>query len=117
MKKIKTKELSALNKKRLSERRDTGLVDKKGNKIFEGDFLKFPAGRWKRDGSQRPYVVWTEEGWYISWSCRYTYGKPTNIGCMVNVYQAEWQVMGNVFENPELLKKNKIKNTKNEVTR
>lgn len=72
----------------------TGLLDKNGKEIYEGDLLQ---------GDDRIVeVYWSELG---IWDCRwlqYT-KKPTTRG----LHKSEWRnalVIGNVYENPELVK-------------
>lgn len=65
----------------------TGLTDKNGNKIFEGDILKWDCREW--GGEFNEVVRWDYE--------------------QLNMRKRDWkdwcEVIGNIYDNPELLNK------------
>lgn len=67
----------------------TGLLDKNGKEIYEGDILKFNT----KGGNEMIYEVkWRGKGF-----------KPTR---MSEDNQEEIEIIGNIYENPELLSGN-----------
>lgn len=80
----------------------TGLLDKNGKKIFEGDILKTKYGRLCT-------VVWFSSqvcnGWDLMPICtcnNLAYTKPPTA---VDLYMADnLEIIGNIHDNPELLK-------------
>lgn len=74
----------------------TGLKDKNGIEIYEGDILKF-----KRDdlnGWKIFPIVWL--------GFRLTFGPITNVWTLGDAFPADirqTEVVGNIYENPELL--------------
>jgi uncharacterized phage protein (TIGR01671 family) len=67
----------------------TGLLDKNGKEIYEGDILKFNT----KGGNEMVYQVkWKGKGF-----------KPTR---MSEDNQEEIEIIGNIYENPELLSSN-----------
>lgn len=74
----------------------TGMLDKNGIKIFEGDILKFV-----NDDSKTSYydVAYSETD--CRWIIRENGSVPDDLDDFVNKYMS---VVGNVYDNPELLK-------------
>ena len=66
----------------------TGLTDKKGTKIFEGDIVEYQGKRYSIN--------------YLLHYARFSAVKPNTVFC-VFAYQ-HGEVIGNIYDNPELLK-------------
>lgn len=69
-----------------------GHIDKNGREIFDGDIVKLPQ-RYSGDNHYKESVaevVWDHDGWYVEkqGECDYKW----------------FEVIGNKYENPELLK-------------
>ena len=75
----------------------TGLSDRVGKEIYEGDILQYPDSeiqevvKWKKN-------MWTEEG-YMTGFGEFTFTPD------------QYEIIGNIYENPELLN-NQIKEEK-----
>ena len=90
----------------------TGLTDKNGKKIFEGDILQIITGNgWSCPKGTKVYyeVVFTEFNeecatWaeYIGYMAKRNEDDLSSIHYVVNSYGAK--VIGNIHDNPELLK-------------
>jgi hypothetical protein len=87
----------------------TGLKDKNGKEIYEGDIVKFYQCRDKKGGVWFSYyrdyrewwgVVGFEKGRFTILKSKYI--KKTNIE---EKESDNWEVIGNIFENSELLNK------------
>lgn len=71
----------------------TGLTDKNGNKIFEGDILNCYSP-YDINGFRNSVVMWSDL--FLGWRA----GSHTLYGDEQQVYE----VIGNIHDNPELLK-------------
>lgn len=75
----------------------TGLKDKVGNEIYEGDILLFNNSindeKWK-------CAVVHRHGSFV---CEYLKNRTYNHFDCWNVPKVSWEVIGNIYENPELL--------------
>ncbi len=73
----------------------TGLKDKNGVEIYEGDVLYFP---YFGENSINNRIVEFEDGAFYGTLIRNQFGK------MLSDLNTECEVIGNIHENPELLK-------------
>lgn len=69
----------------------TGLKDKNGKEIYEGDILKYD---YKKDT-----VTWETFNEAVEWSEMKDY-----VGFDIHTSMAHYEVIGTVYENPELVK-------------
>ena len=71
----------------------TGLKDKNGKEIYEGDVAEYEA--WT--GLDRGEIVWGEK------ECAFFWAGKTDCQPLGDIYQ-DIEIIGNIYENPELLK-------------
>lgn len=93
----------------------TGLLDKNGREIYEGDILRFRSypeqvQTYELVGEVR-YSEWgcycVDEIKALRWEGFHGWVPPPTVNYFVNRPGQEWEVIGNVYENPELLKEDK----------
>jgi uncharacterized phage protein (TIGR01671 family) len=82
----------------------TGLKDSKGKEIYEGDMIKLPDSRFL--GNKE--CIWTPYGhvWYSDiggWSVSYNHMYSENSDQLSYINETI-EVVGNIFENPDLIK-------------
>ena len=79
----------------------TGLKDKNGQEIYEGDILSFPTSNWINREVQ---VVWYEK--QHCWALKNNHGiqHTTSGGRAYLIDGKHLEIIGNIYENPELLK-------------
>jgi len=80
----------------------TGVLDKNGFKIFLGDVLSVhkPLRKIYENGE----IIWSEE--YLTYLVKFFIGKDyySDYLCDLKNCEVELEVVGNIFENPELVK-------------
>ena len=75
----------------------TGMTDKNGKKIYEGDILQGVSANIFSDGNIKNYeVMWGVDSWHIK-------GTLFGIQELFNYCNNNVTVIGNIFENPELI--------------
>jgi len=76
----------------------TGLKDNNGKEIYEGDILKGISNNPFSMGEENNYeVMWGVDSWHIK-------GTSFGIQELQNYCNNNIEVVGNIYENPELLK-------------
>lgn len=82
----------------------TGLHDKNNKEIYEGDIIKFTGNYTtaERCGPHKGIIAWQkdEAGFYIKVK---GFERPFSIWDETNEFNSSAEVIGNIYENPELL--------------
>jgi uncharacterized phage protein (TIGR01671 family) len=74
----------------------TGLKDKNGVEIYEGDIIKYVTQYYGKRQERQKVVEWIDDMQDDS------FGEPLSMG--YRFHGSEIEVIGNIYENPELLK-------------
>ena len=75
----------------------TGLFDKNGKKIFEGDVVLYP---WNDQDKPERFTIKFKDGQFVASPIKET---EDYWDFMVGGYSKEMEVIGNIHDNPELL--------------
>lgn len=83
----------------------TGLKDKNGKEIYEGDIVEMKIERAEYEGQDEDeWKVWYEKGKVeFSSGCFWINTNGHSINCHFHYNDSHREVIGNIYENPELL--------------
>lgn len=76
----------------------TGLLDKEGQEVFEGDILGVETD----EGTVNVNVFWDSEHALFMFESK-KYNEKEALGELVGDYACPFKVIGNIYENPKLL--------------
>ncbi len=92
----------------------TGLSDKNGNEIYEGDILRFPAkDEWEKENFVSYEVFWHDNDCaanHIGWQMNRLHFQGSLCGADIGIitflpkWTSKMEIIGNIHDNPELLK-------------
>ena len=99
---LKKEELTEVRVERSTVGQYTGLTDKNGTKIFEGDIVRH-IQEYKISGKVESIAVIKLNEAYTCWSVEYTNGRTT---AFLGTEYHRIEVIGNVHDNPELMEVN-----------
>lgn len=91
----------------------TGLTDKNGKKIWEGDIIKYHFGEVYASVKFGEYqscfdsTATSHVGFYVDWDKNHNFRK--DLGYWIKLVDAE--VVGNIYDNPELLEEENVHGT------
>ena len=85
--------------------RYTGLTDKNGNKIWENDVVTFPDCEMSTESGYGDVFVNAGKVAYDTESMSYFFTNRVTVDMGDIIIKEEVEVIGNIFDNPELLEK------------